>query len=67
MALGQLVHIQPMVSAGLWNRPSYEASDNVLVELVVVPIMTLGQLNICIYNVYIYIYIYIYIYTYIYI
>ena len=33
-----------MGSPGLWNGLSYEASGNLLVELVIVPIMALGQL-----------------------
>ena len=31
LPLGQLFQIWLMDSAGLWNRPSYEASDNLLV------------------------------------
>ena len=45
LALGQVVQIQLMGLAGLWNQPSYEASGNLLIELVIVPIMALGQLN----------------------
>ena len=31
--LGQLVQIQLIGSAGIWNQPSYKASGNLLVEL----------------------------------
>ena len=46
LALGQLVQIQLMGSAGLWNRPSYKASGNILVVFIrkLGLIFKLGQL-----------------------